>query len=53
MYHTVYTLECIDSIVHTRAIHITTEWKTIGTSQELSRNKKYIFIFSINVQTYV
>ena len=26
---------CTTSLVHTRVIHITTEWKTIGTSQKL------------------
>ena len=41
------------SLLHTRVIHITTDWKIIGTSQKLWKDRKYIFIFSINVQTDV
>ena len=41
------------SLVYTRVTHITTEWKTIGTNRKLSKDRKYIFIFSISVLTYV
>ena len=44
---------CIASLVHTRVTYITTEWKTIGTSQKISKDRKYILIFSISVLTYV
>ena len=41
------------SLVRTRVTDIATEWKTIGTSQKLSKDRKYIFLFSIRVLTYV
>ena len=35
---------CTASLVYTRVMHITTEWKTIDTSRNLSKDRKYIFI---------
>ena len=52
-YVTLEEWECTASLVHTRITHIVTEWKTISTSRKLSTDRKYIFIFSISVLTYL